>query len=159
MYRTILLVFVISIASWALIMALFSMLARKPTTLGVHEGKLATCPATPNCVCSQEADSSHAVDPIRFDGDPAEAWQRLLQILQGWPRTQVITSNERYLHAECTSRIFRFVDDLECLLDEQTKCIHVRSASRTGRSDLGVNRRRVEALRHAMQTSPESPRK
>jgi len=152
MYKTILLVFLVSVASWALIMALFSLLARRAVGLGVRDGRLAPCPGTPNCVCSQDEDR-HAVEPLHFDGPPEEAWGRLKEVLASLPRTRVVSSADGYLHAECTSRLFRFVDDLECLLDPEAKVIHVRSASRAGRSDFGVNRRRVEAIRKAFEGS------
>jgi uncharacterized protein (DUF1499 family) len=148
MYRTILIVLLISVASWALIMVLFSLLARRPTNLGVRDGRLAACPSTPNCVCSHD-EGSHAVAPLRFSDDADEAWRRLKGVLGEVPRLKIVAETEGYLHAECTSRVFRFVDDLECLLDREAKLIHVRSASRAGRSDLGVNRRRVEAIRQA----------
>src|SRR5206468_84351 len=96
-------------------------------------------------------DSRHAVEPLRFTDDPEEAWQRLKAVLASLPRTRIVAATDGYLHAECTSRVFRFVDDLECLLDRDAKLIHVRSASRAGRSDLGVNRRRVEAIRRAFE--------
>ena len=75
MYKTILLVFLVSVASWALIMALFSLLARRPAGRGVRDGRLAPCPGTPNCVCSQD-DDRHAVEPLHFDGPPEEAPDR-----------------------------------------------------------------------------------
>ncbi len=143
-----LIVLLVSVVAWALIMVAFSLTARRPDNLGVHDGRLAPCPGTPNCVCSQE-DGVFAIQPISFEGDPDLAWQRLRTVLAAMPRTRIVKVNDSYLHAECTSLLFRFVDDLECLLDREAKLIHVRSASRAGRSDLGVNRARVEALRAA----------
>jgi uncharacterized protein (DUF1499 family) len=78
--------------------------------------------------------------------------QRLLQVLSAWPRTRVITSTPDYLHAECRSLLFRFVDDVEVVLDRTAGVIHCRSASRAGHSDLGVNRRRLEAIRVALHS-------
>ena len=150
MTRTILIVLLVSVAAWALIMTLLSQLAKKPTTLGADACQLAPCPSAPNCVCSQGADEAHAIEPLRYEGTATEAWGRLRDLLADSPRTTVVTATDRYLHAECTSLIFRFVDDLEFLLDADAGVIHVRSASRAGRSDLGVNRRRVEALRQAL---------
>jgi uncharacterized protein (DUF1499 family) len=66
------------------------------------------------------------------------------------PRTAVLTRTDEFLHAECTSRIFRFVDDLELQLRSAEGVIAVGSASRLGRGDMGVNRRRVESLRAAL---------
>ena len=137
----------LAVAGWALTMAIISALARRPPGLGVRDGKLSGCPATPNCVCSQAATPRHAIEPLRFNGDPADAWGRLRQLLAAWPRTRILTSTDTYLHAECKSPFFRFTDDVEFLLDGDGRLIHVRSASRAGRSDFGVNRRRVEAIR------------
>jgi uncharacterized protein (DUF1499 family) len=115
--------------------------------IGVIGGRLAACPDSPNCVSSQAADNRHAVEPFRYGGTADEAWQRLLVVIRGMKRARLVTVEQRYLHAEFTSALFRFVDDVEFLLDDGTKTIHVRSASRVGSSDLGVNRRRVETIR------------
>lgn len=111
--------------------------------------RLAACPASPNCVSSQAMDESHAIAPLRFKGEPERAWERLQQALTAVPRLTVVETQSRYLHAEVRSRVFRFVDDLEFLLLPDEHLIHVRSASRTGYSDFGVNRRRVEHIRKA----------
>lgn len=122
----------------------------RPMNLGVHDGKLAPCPASPNCVSSQSADRDHAVEPFPFDRTPAEAMADLKKVLSAMPRVKIVTTTEFYLHAEFTSALFRFVDDVEFWCDESSKVIHLRSASRLGSSDLGVNRKRVEHLRSAM---------
>jgi uncharacterized protein (DUF1499 family) len=122
----------------------------RPMNLGVHDGKLAPCPASQNCVSSQSNDKTHAVEPIRFSGTSAEAMADLKKIISGMPRNRIVTETETYLHAEFTSALFRFVDDVEFWLDESTRTIHLRSASRIGSSDLGVNRKRVEDLRLAL---------
>lgn len=72
--------------------------------------------------------------------------ERLKSIVAGMPRAKVVSSTDRYLHAEFTSALFRFVDDVEFLIDPDAKQIHFRSASRVGYSDLGANRRRMEAI-------------
>jgi uncharacterized protein (DUF1499 family) len=130
-------------------LALFSLFARRPSNLGVRDGRLAPCPDTPNCVCTQAADEAHRIEPLAYDGSAEEAMVRLKAALSTLPRTRVVTETPDYLHAECTSLVFRFVDDVEFLLDRERKVIHFRSASRVGHSDLGVNRRRMEALRQA----------
>ena len=101
------------------------------------------------CDDTQFGDAGHHVEPIRFTGPPAVTFERLRSTLQSMPGARVITADDGYLHAEFTSRLFRFVDDVECLVDPAGQVIHVRSASRVGHSDFGVNRRRVEALRAA----------
>ena len=116
---------------------------------------LSPCPASPNCVSSRAAEGdSHYIAPLPISGAPAAALVRLKQALQQEPRTTVIREEGGYLHAEVRSFLFRFVDDVEFLLDADSQVIHVRSASRTGYSDLGVNRRRVERIRHSFEAMP-----
>jgi uncharacterized protein (DUF1499 family) len=151
-------VILVGVALWALSMIALSLSAKRPDNLGVREGgKLAPCPASPNCVCSQcdGADQAHAVDPLAFSGEPDAAWERLKRVLEAHPRTRITERTEAYLRAECTSLLFRFVDDVELLLDRDARLIHVRSASRVGHSDLGVNRARVEAIRRAFDQGKE----
>jgi len=115
--------------------------------VGMTGGRLAACPNSPNCVSSQSADPRHAIDPLRYEGTAEKARELLIEVVSGMKRARMIVAEERYLQAEFTSALFRFVDDVEFLLDSGTKTIHVRSASRVGYSDLGVNRRRVEEIR------------
>lgn len=141
------------VAGWALTMVLFSVLSSRPTDLGVRDGRLAGCPPTPNCVCTFDTDAQHGIEPLTFTGSGEEAWGRLRSVLARQPRTRIVTVTDTYLHVECTSLIFRFVDDVELLLDAGAKRIHFRSKSRAGRSDLGVNRARMEAIRAAFDAA------
>ena len=125
----------------------------RPTNLGVKDGKLAPCPAPPNCVSSQSNDTVHATDPLSFTGTGAEAHAALGKVILSMKRSRIITDIDSYIHAEFTSAIFRFVDDVEFWFDENAKVIHVRSASRLGSSDMGVNRKRVEELRARWKVS------
>lgn len=120
-----------------------------PGNLGVRDHHLAPCPTSPNCVSSMPgADEKHAIAPLTYDGSPAEARQRLLDVIDGMPRTTVITADEDYVYVEFRSGLFRFVDDVEFYFDAaQPGVIHVRSASRKGYSDLGVNRKRIDTIR------------
>jgi uncharacterized protein (DUF1499 family) len=111
--------------------------------------RLPDCPGTPNCVCSQDGRPRHAIEPLRYEGPAAPAWAALRALVAELPRTRIVEERPGRLHAEVRTRLFRFVDDLHLQLDEPAGVIHVRSASRLGRSDFGVNRRRVEALRAA----------
>jgi uncharacterized protein (DUF1499 family) len=124
---------------------------KTPATLGVKDGRLAPCPSSPNCVSTRSEDARHAIAPLSFSGTAAEARGRLLAVLAGSKRCRVVTANDAYIHAEFTSALFRFVDDVEFQIDPDTRLIHFRSASRLGHSDLGVNRRRMEALRAAFE--------
>jgi len=119
----------------------------RPLNLGIREGRLAPCPSTPNCVSSQSSDKEHAIEPLTYAGDAKEAMARLAKIIREMPRTRIISQKDNYLYAEFTSLVFRFVDDVEFFSDDSAKRIHVRSASRLGSSDLGVNRKRVETIR------------
>jgi uncharacterized protein (DUF1499 family) len=115
--------------------------------VGLTDGKLTACPDSPNCVSSQSADPRHAIDPLRYEGTVGKARELLIEAVSGMKRARMTVVEERYLQAEFTSPLLRFVDDVEFLLDDGAKTIHVRSASRVGYSDLGVNRRRVEEIR------------
>ena len=119
----------------------------RPAELGARDGKLSPCPSSPNCVSSQAPDDQHRIAPFPFSGPAKDAMTRLKDIVRSLPRSRLITDTDGYLHAEFTSAVFRFVDDVEFLVDDAAKVIHVRSASRLGSSDLGVNRKRIEMLR------------
>ncbi len=121
-----------------------------PPNLGVNQGNLASCPTSPNCVLSQAADASHAIAPLVYQGDRPTAKETLLKVLSVVPNTQVVEETDDYIHAESSSRIMGFVDDVEFYLPKSEKIIHIRSASRLGESDLGVNRRRIEQIRLAL---------
>lgn len=113
---------------------------------------LAPCPNRPNCVCSRDdASPRHRVEPFAVKGDPAAAFARLKTLVAGMPRTVVIAATDDHLHAACRTRL-GFVDDLECRPGPAGGVIHVRSASRSGWCDFGVNRARVEALRRRFQS-------
>lgn len=111
---------------------------------------LAKCPATPNCVCSQEDAGGHRIEPLSIEGDPDTAWQRLQQTLADDASISIVAASDRYIRAEAKTRLLRFTDDVEFLLDREAGVIDMRSASRVGLSDLGKNRRRLEALRAAL---------
>jgi uncharacterized protein (DUF1499 family) len=87
------------------------------------------------------------MDPIPYTGTLDQAKARLRGILEAYPRTTIVQEGPASLKAECRSRIFRFVDDVDLVLDDQAKAIHFRSASRLGRRDFGVNRQRMEEIR------------
>lgn len=129
----------------------------RPANLGMKDVTLAPCPSSPNCVSSQSSDDAHRIAPVTYSGRAADAMKKLSAIIQTFPRTSLITVSDTYLHAELTSAIFRFVDDVELLADDASKIIHVRSASRLGTSDLGVNRKRVEEIRRRWQKAAAAP--
>jgi uncharacterized protein (DUF1499 family) len=127
----------------------------RPSAIGVTAGRLAACPDSPNCVSSQSTDRRHAIDPLRYEGTVEQARERLIEAVSGMKRARIVVAEGRYLRAEFTSTLFRFVDDAEfLLLDDGTKTIHVRSASRVGSSDFGVNRKRVKEIRSRFLSAP-----
>lgn len=130
---------------------LFGCTGTRPMTLGVQNGKLGLCPETPNCVSSfcAESDSEHFIKPLAYSGKPEDAKAKLKAILAETSRTNLIKEEDKYLYVEFTSFLWRFVDDVEFLIDPNASVIHVRSASRLGKSDLGVNRKRIEKIRSA----------
>lgn len=127
-----------------------------PTDLGVHHGRLKAPSSWPNSVSSQAllyADQPKANDaaiaPIAFRGDGAQAMRRLAALLQATPNVRIVQDDGDYLRAEAHSDLLHFIDDVEFWLDPAHGAIQVRSASRLGYSDRGVNRQRVEMLRAA----------
>jgi len=129
---------------------------KRPENLGVRQGRLAPPKTTPNCVSSQAdpADADHFIAPITFKGSAADAMAAALGAVQGMRGATVIRHEGGYLYAEFRTRLMRFVDDVEFAYDEEAGLIHVRSASRLGRRDFGVNRARVEAIRARIEGKP-----
>ena len=122
---------------------------KRPDNLGVNGGKLASCPKSPNCVSSQTepADTIHYIEPLTCTFTPQEALAKLKTIIQSLPRTTIINETDNYLYAEFKSALMGYVDDVEFYIEPDTQKIQVRSASRLGQSDLGVNRKRIEIIR------------
>ena len=122
---------------------------KRPASLGVKDGRLARCRPTPNCVSSHAdpGDAEHYVAPIAFRGPPLAAMAAARKAVESLPGATVVRHEENYLYAEFRSRWMRFVDDVEFTHDAAASALHVRSASRLGRRDFGVNRGRVERLR------------
>ena len=135
------------VVSMLMMMTFVSCAGPKPENLGVKEGRLAPCPSSPNCVCSDDGGSRCGIAAIELVISPKQAWPIVVEVVYEMDRTTVIRDDEGYLHAEVASAIFGYVDDLELQLRAKQHEIAVRSASRMGWSDMGVNRRRVESIR------------
>ena len=120
-------------------------IGKGPTSLGVKDNRLSPCPSSPNCVSSQSDDERHKIDPLQFTFTPVEAMTKLKKVVKGMKRTTVVRESTNYLHAEFRT-FLGFVDDVEFYIDEGQKVIHLRSASRVGYWDLGVNRKRIESI-------------
>jgi uncharacterized protein (DUF1499 family) len=126
---------------------------KRPASLGVKEGRLAPCGRRLNCVSSQAAsdDAQRYVAPVAFKGGAVEAIAAARRAVESMPRSTVVRHERNYLHAEFRSKLMGFVDDVEFAFDEKAGVLHVRSASRLGRRDFEVNRKRVEALRSRIE--------
>lgn len=116
------------------------------------DGMLPDCPDKPNCVSSQAERADQKVEPLKFTCPTEEAILRLKLVVDAMPGTTVMKDDRIYMHVEFKTLVFGFVDDVEFLIDESKKVIHIRSASRLGYSDLGTNRRRVETIRRLFET-------
>ena len=130
-----------------IVMAVMSQ--KTPDTLGLKDGKLAPCPESPNCVCSEHVsptDTEHFIEPIQAD---KALWHRCKGVIQK-QGGEIITDDSNYVHATFSTPIFHYVDDVELRFDKTAGIIHIRSASRIGRKDFGVNRERMEMLRKAL---------
>lgn len=118
---------------------------QRPSNLGVQDGLLSACAASPNCVSSQATDERHRIAPLSFTGDPQAAFTKLKQVLSKRSDVIIVDEKDGYLRTELRTTFF--VDDAEFLLDSEKHAIQVRSASRLGYSDLGKNRSRMEEIR------------
>lgn len=139
---------VLSIAIFIAIPGEKTMFAgKRPANIGIVSGKLAACPASPNCVSSFSQDAEHQIEPLTYISSATEAMAKLKGAIESLGKTKIISATDNYLYAEFSSALMGFVDDVEFLVDDGAKVIHVRSASRLGESDLGVNRKRIESIR------------
>lgn len=129
-------------------MGLFS--GKRPGDLGVRDGKLKPPPASPNCVSSQAQDATHAIAPLAYRTTAEAALKAIAGIVRATARTRIISQTNDYLYAEYETALMGYVDDVEFWLPPGEKIVHVRSASRLGYSDLGLNRKRVEDIRQRL---------
>jgi len=134
-------------------LSLFSCSGVRPKNLGIKNGELAPCPNSPNCVSTKAQDAKHAIPPIPYTTARQEAMAKLMTIIRSMPRTSIVATTDDYLQVEFTSAVFRFVDDVEFYLDDTDKTLQVRSASRLGYSDFGVNRKRMEEISRRFKAS------
>ncbi len=115
---------------------------------GHQSGVLAPCPSSPNCVSSQSMDQAHHVKPIAIpEGNLKDISSVIERVVMTYGGAEIVKNDGSYIHAIFKSKVFRFVDDVEFFIQHEKKMIEIRSASRTGYSDFGVNRKRIENLR------------
>ena len=121
---------------------MFKFPGTRPNNLGVKDGQLAPTPTTPNCVHSQSDDDQYNIAPLPF-----VSIAQIKEAVNSMERTEIIEEKDNYLYVEFTTKLMGFVDDVEFYRDEAANVVHVRSASRLGKSDLNLNRQRVEEIR------------
>lgn len=130
---------------------LFACSGKTPEALGSKT--LEPCPSSPNCVHTGEVPGdSHFIEPIPITEAPEEVWKRLHEVVMAMPRVTLEVDDPDYRHYIFTTAVMRFRDDVQFRIDRERGVLHFRSASRVGHSDLGVNRRRMEAIRAALVT-------
>ena len=114
---------------------------------GMSEGKLTACPGKPNCVCSEfKSDTAHYIDPLIISNTMIDTRGILIVSIRE-TGGMIQTESAEYIAATFSSSVFGFLDDLEVRIDYSKNEIHFRSASRVGRGDMGVNRKRVESIK------------
>ncbi|MCJ7615637.1 MAG: DUF1499 domain-containing protein [Desulfobacterales bacterium] len=146
--KTVSIVLSILIVAFIVLLFNFRAISKAGEASGLVQGMLSKCPNKPNCVCSeQKDDANHYIDPIiipqNITFDTFSIIKNAIQDMGG----SVQVESDNYLAATFTSAIFKFVDDLEIRIDLTQKVIHIRSASRVGYSDMGVNKKRTELLK------------
>jgi uncharacterized protein (DUF1499 family) len=130
------------------------LISKTPENLGIKDGRLAPCKKTPNCVSTQAdpLDKQHFIPPIRYETTKTEARQKIIKALQNiGGKTKIITQKPDYIHAENRSPTMGYIDDIEIYFEEHSKKIHIRSASRLGYSDFGMNRKRIQQIQSHFQ--------
>jgi uncharacterized protein (DUF1499 family) len=135
----------------ALIVSALTACASNQVTTGLVDDRFAPCPDSPNCVSSDATDEAHRVEPYRLKAAAQNAWHGLQNVVAAEERIRLVDVSDTYLHVEVHSAVMRFVDDTEFNLRASEGIIAVRSAARTGHSDGGVNRKRVERIREALR--------
>lgn len=133
----------------ALIFVATACRGTRPVEIGVRDGALTSCPNKPNCVTSGQADPDHKIAAFAVKTSPEDSLKKIKGIVEAMPRTSIVEERVDYLYVEFESMIMRYVDDVEFYAPKGGSEVQVRSASRIGHSDLGVNRKRVEEIRSA----------
>jgi uncharacterized protein (DUF1499 family) len=121
----------------------------RPYNLGVVNGRLTPCPASPNCVSTYATDAVYGIEAMGYDGETAVAQEKIIALIQATPNSTLITNEPGYIYAKFRSPMMGFIDDVEVYFDEETGFIQFRSASRLGHGDMNANRNRMEKIRNA----------
>jgi len=124
---------------------------KRPLRLGVTDGQLQPVRTQlSNAVSSAATTDYHRIAPLSGGTNAKASFERLRSVVAAMPGASIVVDQPEYIYAEFHSRIWHFVDDVEFLLDEPAGVIEVRSASRLGRKDFGVNRARIESIRSTL---------
>jgi uncharacterized protein (DUF1499 family) len=140
----------------AIALMLSNCAANRPVAADGKKDELAACPDRPNCVTSLSDDKGHFIAPLTYEGSMAEASARLLSVLEQMKGAKIVSRTDTSIQAEFTSTVFGFVDDVDFRFDAADRRIDLRSASRVGYTDFGVNRRRIEEIRRRFQAAAPS---
>jgi uncharacterized protein (DUF1499 family) len=124
--------------------------------ISMTEGKLAPCPDSPNCVSTQSEKKGHAMKPLPYLRTREASREKILSILKDMKRTEIVKLTESHIHVECRTVLLHFTDDVAFFLDDTTRVVHFRSASRVGYYDFGLNRRRMKRISEKYLKSPEN---
>lgn len=136
-----------------LALIMMGMLSRSGTAPGLVEGKLSPCPQSPNCICTEyPADIKHYTKPVEYGSANIKVVRSLIRKSIDATGGTMVREKDNYFAATYRSGVFGFVDDLEVRINEATKQIHIRSASRIGYSDMGANAKRVRTLVQLLQS-------
>ena len=123
----------------------------QPDNVGKDMTTPSACPDSPNCVSTKSTDKEHSIENIKYTSTLEDANQRIIEIINSMKRTKIVVSKPSYIYATFTTKLFKFVDDVEIFFDDSLKVIHFRSASRVGYSDMGLNRKRMEEVRNLFE--------
>jgi uncharacterized protein (DUF1499 family) len=120
------------------------------TSMSETLNPLNPCKNKPNCVSSQDSRKEFFIEPIPIIGEPNIFFEKLLKTVRSYPRAKQINVTDNYIHFEFRSALFGFVDDIEFFIDKKNSLLHMRSASRLGYSDFGVNRKRLTEIKNKL---------
>jgi uncharacterized protein (DUF1499 family) len=134
------------VALFLIVMSVVACAGRAQESRSKTPADLAPCPDSPNCVSTKSTDAGRAMPPLTYLKSAEESMERLVAVVREMKRAVIVSATPSYLHVEFRSALFRFVDDVQFVLDDSARVIHFRSASRTGYYDFGVNRKRMQEI-------------
>jgi uncharacterized protein (DUF1499 family) len=134
------------VALFLIVMSAVACAGRAQESRSKIPADLAPCPDSPNCVSTKSTDAGRAMPPLTYLKSAEESMERLVAVVREMKRAVIVSATPSYLHVEFRSALFRFVDDVQFVLDDSARVIHFRSASRTGYYDFGVNRKRMQEI-------------